>query len=618
MSVRGGRPRRPDAWSDAHTRARFRAAERLQGPLDPTESAWLDDHLQTCPECRAAAAAYAAQRLELRSLADRQPVPPRDLWARTAAAIERESAFRDRAGGRRGRRSLLAPYALLSAALVVAVVIGTLTSSRLFPDGGAAASPLSGGPSAGDQGPLGSVPGATPVILPGNKVEWISQDSNGDYQIVNTVVDQVCPAAATPCPTTAPTEQRPVDLNGDAKTVIGSPNGDQIVVFGDNGTPQTGNVSVTKIPPTPGPGVSPSPSDAGQPTPPVTAPPPTVPPPTVPPATPTIRPTATPTSHPTVSPSPPLVASSTPPASEPPIATPSVTPSVDVTPSASPDGTVQIAHNVIVVGQAASYSPSGAWFAFTARPSDGSAGPDIYLWRVGDAQAHPITTDHRSELGGWNGDIIVGSTAIDTPDGAVGGAFLIDPVTGRQTLLPQAGNAWRPSVDPFDRQAVYWTGRLRPTTDGPGFAPDTGRLVIGTWGATTSAPSDGPSPTAPADQPNDRNETTIVAGQLSDWDARWDETGTRLAIWIASASDPSVGQLSLYAVDQFDGRIDLKKPLVDGRTAKAGYAISQGKLVWAEPAPNGGSGDGRILVFAWTDKGSGEVEGVPGKVIVIR
>jgi len=279
-----------------------------------------------------------------------------------------------------------------------------------------------------------------------------------------------------------------------------SVNGDQLVVVGDKGTPQSGSVSVLKLPPSPSPGASPLPSDVVQPTPAVTAPPSTAPPPT-----PTIRPTATPTSRPTVSPSPPIIGESSTPATEPPAITPSpsVAPSVDVTPSASPDGTVQIAHNVIVVGQAAAYSPSGAWFAFTARPSDGTAGPDIYVWRVGDAQAHPITTDHRSELGGWNGDIIVGSTAIDTPDGPVGGAFLIDPATGKQTSLPQAGNAWRPSVDPFNRQAVYWTGRLRPTTDGPGFAPDTGRLVIGTWGATTTAPSDGPSPTAPADQPSD-------------------------------------------------------------------------------------------------------------------
>jgi hypothetical protein len=76
--------------------------------------------------------------------------------------------------------------------------------------------------------------------------------------------------------------------------------------------------------------------------------------------------------------------------------------------------------------------------------------------------------------------------------------------------------------------------------------------------------------------------------------------------------------LSLYDVDLFDGRVDLKKPLVDARLAKAGYAISDGKLVWAEPGPVDGSSEGRILMFAWTDKGSGEVETVPGDVIVIR
>ena len=46
----------------------------------------------------------------------------------------------------------------------------------------------------------------------------------------------------------------------------------------------------------------------------------------------------------------------------------------------------------------------------TARPADGSTGPDIYVWRVGDPEAHPVTTDHRSELGSWSVDTIVGST----------------------------------------------------------------------------------------------------------------------------------------------------------------------------------------------------------------
>jgi hypothetical protein len=282
---------------------------------------------------------------------------------------------------------------------------------------------------------------------------------------------------------------------------------------------------------------------------------------------------------------------------------------------------VEIARDVIVVGQGASYSPSGEWFAFTARPADGTSGPDIYVWRVGgDAEAHAITTDHRSELGSWNGEVIVASTATETADGTVGATFLFDPATGKHTSLPQVGKAWRPSVDPNGRQAVYWTGRLRSTIDSPGFVPDSGRLVLGAWSVLdASTPTSEPTPTAPADQAKDRNETTISAGRMQDWDARWDETGTRLAVWIADDNDPSFGRLSLYAVDRFDGQIDLKKPLLDGRIAKAGYAISKGRIVWAEPAQSGGSGDGRIFVFAWTDKGSGEVEGVPGnKVIVIR
>jgi hypothetical protein len=312
----------------------------------------------------------------------------------------------------------------------------------------------------------------------------------------------------------------------------------------------------------------------------------------------------------------PSATNASPPASA--ISSPTVAPSVEVSPSPSGDGTIQIATDVIVVGQTAAYSPSGAWFAFTARPADGSAGPDIYLYRVGDTQAHPITTDHRSELGSWVGDVIVGSNSVEAPDGAVAASFLLDPTTGVETPLPQAGNAWRPSVDPTGRQAVYWTGHLRPRLDGPGYAPAAGRLVLGAWDTATSAESGAPSPTNPADQPNDRHEMTIAAGQLSDWDARWDRSGSRLAVWIADAGDPSFGRLSLFAIDRFDGRIDLKKPLLDAAPAKAGYALSEGKLVWAEPAPEASSGNGRIYVLAWTEKGSGTVETIPGQVIVIR
>ena len=595
MSLRGGRPRRPDAWSDPHARARFRAAERLDGPIDPTESTWLDEHLRTCAECRDAAADYVSQRLELRALAQRQPVPPRDLWARTAAAIEQESSFRDRAVGSRPRRSFLVPYSLVTAALAVAVVI-TLSSQGIF----SPAAPQPSGPTTAlaSTGAAGPSPRPTPFAIPRQEVKLVTQDANGEARVSTVTVD--CTAQAQPCDTTAPSENHQLDLNGTAQTVVGSRDGNQLVVFTGSGGNQT-NVSVLKLQPEPTASTTPTPSDVSASTPPTASPP----------VTPSTGPTPTPT--PTAPPTSP--ASAPPPGS----ASPSATPPVDVSPSPSDDGTVQIAHDVIVVGQAASYSSDGTWFAFTARPADGSTGPDIYLWRVGDPQARPVTTDHRSELGSWNRDTIVGSTAIDTADGTVAAAFILDPATGAETLLPQTGNAWRPSVDPFGRQAVYWTGRLQPRTDGPGFTPDTGRLVVGTWGTGTSAPTDGPTPTAPVDQTTERHETTIRAGRLTDWDARWDETGTRLAIWIADPNDTTIGLLSLYAVDPFDGQVDLHKPLVDGRPAKAGYAISQGRLIWAEPVAAGATGEGRIFLYAWTDKGSGELETVPGtKVTVIR
>jgi hypothetical protein len=610
MSLRGGRPRRPDAWSDPHARARFRAAERLDGPIDPTESAWLDEHLESCDACRQAASEYAAQRLELRALLDRPPVPPRDLWARTAAAIEHEAAFRDRTAGRRSPRSLLAPYALLSAVLVVAVVVGTLTSSLRSGDDATTASPSFGASTTQGDGSHVLPPTATPIPIGPKKVEWIAQDANGDYRYQTAIVREVCNSAAEPCDTTAPTEDHPVDLDGDAQTVFGSPDGQALIVVGDNGTPQTGNVSVLKIDRSADASSSPSPSVEPSPTPTLTASASAIPPT----PTPTVRPTPTATLPPTRSPVAPTPTPTNPPASAP--VSPSA--SVEISPSPNADGTVQIAHDVIVVGQAAAYSLGGDWFAFTARPADGSAGPDIYAWRVGDPEAHRVTGDHRSELGSWSGDIIVGSTAIETPDGTLAESFILDPATGSQTYLPQTGNAWRPSVDPSGRQAVYWAGKLRAATDGPGYAPESGRLVLGAWGTGTAAPTDPPFPTAPADQEKDRHETTIAAGQMNDWDARWDKSGTKLAVWIADASDPTFGRLSLYDVDPFDGRVDLKKPLVDARLAKAGYAIADGKLVWAEPATDGGSKAGPILVFAWTDKGSGEIETVPGDVIVVR
>src|SRR6476659_7466153 len=92
--------RRPDHWSDPHERARIRAAERLDGPIGHVESTWLEAHRADCPACAAIAAEYEADRVALRALRADTPTPPRDLWARTAAAIETESAARGFSSGR--------------------------------------------------------------------------------------------------------------------------------------------------------------------------------------------------------------------------------------------------------------------------------------------------------------------------------------------------------------------------------------------------------------------------------------------------------------------------------------------------------------------------------------
>ena len=67
--------------------------------------------------------------------------------------------------------------------------------------------------------------------------------------------------------------------------------------------------------------------------------------------------------------------------------TDSATPSPSLTPEPTVATALAIASGVKVVGESAAFSPDGDWFAFSARPADGSTGPDLYLWRVGDEPA---------------------------------------------------------------------------------------------------------------------------------------------------------------------------------------------------------------------------------------
>jgi outer membrane biosynthesis protein TonB len=680
--------RRPDQWPSPHERARALAAERIDQPLDPQEAAWLESHLAGCSDCASTAAAYAAQRRELRALRRRPPTPPRDLWARTAAAIEREAAAGSRRPIRARRRGSMIPLGAISGLLVIAVVLGASLLSRpvsrpTIPGSTEAAASVAttGSPFARP----------TPFDVAAGNVGWMKLGDDGRIEVYDTPVERVCPAGqGAECPPIDEPTPRSIQLADAPASVTRSPK-DQGMVVVDSSTKNNGG-GVYVLPatnatpsPSPSPVATPTPSLAlASATPPATPEPASIQPQS-PPATaqPSVTATPLPTTTATASPS------ATPSAPASPV--PSSTATVAV--SASPTtGTIQIARDVIVVGESEAYSPDGTWFAFSARPADDSHGPDIYAWRPGEPKATAITTDHRSVFATWLGNRILGSRGVpaDAPRKLLPEAFVIDPATGRETSV--SGSAvWRPSVDPQRRLAVYWDGSLQLNEAGTEIEPADGRLVLGTWtgfiaGAASptpipspSEPSGSPSSTAapesPSASPSSPAESRsapptapittdgaataggttslssvassssssssssstsssasssastfasasaspsaspalirdgtiepvpLASGHVHDWDARWDETGTHLAVWIATEGDPRVGDLTLYSVDADSGRVQALNRV----TALAGFSIGKGRLAWATPRGQDGAGN-RVQVVAWTKDAVGSVE----------
>jgi hypothetical protein len=91
--------------------------------------------------------------------------------------------------------------------------------------------------------------------------------------------------------------------------------------------------------------------------------------------------------------------------------------------------------------------------AFSARPADGSHGPDIYLWHAGDASAEPVTFDHASTFSAWWGSTLIGSRAVPvdtdtdvTPDSSAGDSSA--PSIGPSTT-PTASTGTSPLGSPL-------------------------------------------------------------------------------------------------------------------------------------------------------------------------
>ena len=600
---------RREPFAADHTRARELAAQRVDGPIGPDDAGWLTDHLAWCGPCRAVAAEYDEQRLALRALRFDEPVPPRDLWARTAARIEMEPARRRPAS--RGRRTGIGVYASLTGALIVALVAGTVVIDRVLP-------PL-------DNTTKGDEPVPTPIDLVAGEIQVLSHAADGSLEIQSKYLDQLCPVGADTCGLPNTLDVTKLGSLGSAGQVdaIVSPDRGQLVLVergasastvyvlplkqggsAANPTPdvaastgaatatptaeptatpseaatttpdETGSPDATDPASTGSPEVTETPSDDASGSPDASAsaspdPDATDEPATSEPATDEPTETVTPSETPTPDPTPDATPDE---ATEPP-------PSIAVTPR--PDGAIEIASDVVIVGSAAGYSPDGSRFAFSARPADGSDGPDVYVWRVGDRKAKAVTAEHDAQLAGWIGDRLLVSRVVDgEPTTAI-----LDLADDTERLVG-GGAMWRPTIGPDRKVAAWWDGTVSPADNGMTWVPDRGRLVLGAW------------PDGAADA------QVLTERDVTDWDVQWDDAGTRLAVWVARDGSDEAGQLSLYTFDPATGRADLDHPLLDKAPAYAGFALHPGRLAWSAPADGG---DTSVEIMAWDGTSVGTV-----------
>jgi hypothetical protein len=574
-----------------HDRARSLAAGRLGEPLETADATWLADHLAGCAACRSVAAAYEADRLQLRGLRDQASEPPRDLWARTAAAIERESAAHGGARRTTGGRRRGPALGILAGVAVIAVVIGATVLSGGYLNGTpsvAIASPATLPPVAAV--PSSTTPGPTPIAVGAGSVGWVGAEADGKFAYNVTKVSEVCPAERQPdCARVTDQDSKAVEMQIRPKSISKSPVRNEAVVVGTNAAGDD-TVLVIALPtsdPTATPSSSVAPSVAPSASPVVTAAP----------ASPSATPgsTAVGTAIPTVVPSP----SVSPPASSAPTASPQVTAIPTVA------ATLAIVSGVTIVGESAAFSPDGAWFAFTARQSDDTSGPDIYVWRVGAERAQKLTHDQRSVFASWSNSRLIGSRPVgaQTTEGDVSAeSFTLDPTTGAETAM--TGGTWRPVVAPDGSRAVTWDGTVRRGSDGLSIAPAKGKLVVRPF-----TPGVGPGGGADAGE-------VISDEPISEFDARWDETGAWLGIWLADASDPTIGRLSLLHVDPATGKLKRVRGAPKDVTALPGFSIADGRLAWATPPGQGGEGS-RVQIVAWSDESVGAVESGPVEGVVV-
>jgi hypothetical protein len=134
--------------------------------------------------------------------------------------------------------------------------------------------------------------------------------------------------------------------------------------------------------------------------------------------------------------------------------------------------------------------------------------------------------------------------------------------------------------------------------------------------AEASPASSGAAPSArPATLPVGEPQA-LLSGPIADFQMTFDPTGTRLAIWIADASDPAVGTLQLIVLDPKSGNVDSSLTPLPGVPAMRGFSIELGRLAWVSPSGQDGA-ESSVHVLAWSTDTFGEVQTGPARRLFI-
>ena len=599
-----------------HDRARMLAAESVDGPIEPGDAEWLGAHLAACPDCAAVAEHYRVIHLELRALAT--PEPPRDLWARTSAALDQIDAKAARrspgkaGAGRKGNRPLVATAVAVGCVVVVAAASLLAQSPVIAP---ATAPTRSDDVALAAQSPAQSLAAqGAPLAVVNGTSYWIASDG-GVYQIKGgttqcTAADGSCTVASGGGNTLGSIVSDQVVSAAIAPDATRAAvwTTDKVVILPLASKPQT--VSIDLLTPKPTLAATPTPRAA-------TA---TAVSPTTPSASASTAAVQTPTPVPTPTPIPSSPASATP-----------------ASPAPAATQPIAILSGYEIVGRDPEFSADGNLVAFAARPVDHSTGPDVFLWRSGQEQATRITFRHAALFAGWyGGRILISEISAGSSGGASAArstSYIWDPSTGKTLAIGRP--MLLPAVDPTGKYLVYWSGTVELDSATGLWGPASGDLYFDSWSnltlapasfapvvapTATPSPSPSPSPTAeptlspspslepsPAGSPTAAPSEAATAEPSSEpsatasqpqpgmpqilpvaaasnmvdlWVVAWDAAGGHVAVWVADPGSSRIGRLSLFSIDRGSGRVATNEPLLAADKVLASVAFDDGHLVY--------------------------------------